>query len=114
MQLGNLRHRQLREAEALDIFGRALDVFKKAPGQADIMVPVALNNIAEIYKAQGRYQLAEERFIEALDLQEKKHGRDSVYLTSTLSNLGELRRAQGRLQEAEQLARRALTIREKR
>jgi hypothetical protein len=30
MQLGNLRHRQLREAEALDLFSRALEVFKNA------------------------------------------------------------------------------------
>ena len=69
MPLGNLRHRQSREAEALDIFSRALDAFKKAPGQADIMVPVALNNIAEVYKAQGLYQPAEARYLEALDLQ---------------------------------------------
>ena len=76
MQLGNVRHSQLREAEALDIYGQALEVFKRASGQADIMVPVVLNNIAEVYKAQGRLQLAEERFLEALALQEKRHGRD--------------------------------------
>jgi CHAT domain-containing protein/Tfp pilus assembly protein PilF len=103
----------LREAEALDIFNRSLDVFRNAAGKADIMIPVALNNIAEIYKSQGQLQLAEGRYLEALDLQEKQHGRDSLYLTSTLNNLGELRRLQGRLQEAEQLARRTLAIREK-
>src|SRR5713101_3336515 len=52
MQLGNVRHRQLREAEALDIYSHALEVFKRASGPADIMVPVALNNIAEVYKAK--------------------------------------------------------------
>ena len=44
------------------------------------MVPVALNNIAEVYKAQGRLPLAEERFLEALGLQEKRHGHDSLYV----------------------------------
>jgi tetratricopeptide (TPR) repeat protein len=63
LQLGNLRHRQLRETEALDLFTRALEVFRKASGQAEIMVPVALNNIAEVFQAQGRLQPAEQNFL---------------------------------------------------
>jgi CHAT domain-containing protein len=115
MQLGNLRHRQMRDAEAIDIFNRALTVFRNpnASGPADLMVATALNNIAEIYRAQGRLQPAEERFVEALSLEEKLFGADSVHVIAILSNLGELRREQGRLAEAEQLAQRSLTIREK-
>ena len=115
MQLGNLRHRQMRDAEAIDIFDRALAVFRNttASGQADFTVPVALNNIAEIYQTQGRLQPAEERFMEALSLLEKKLGADNVHVTAILSNLGELRHAQGRFAEAEQLTQRSLAIREK-
>jgi len=113
LQLGNIRYRQLRQAEALDIFTRALDVLRRSPGQADIMVPVTLNNIAEVYQAQGQLALAEGRFLEALDLQQKQQGRDSIYVAATLNNLGELRRLQGRLAEAEELARRTLEIRQK-
>jgi CHAT domain-containing protein/tetratricopeptide (TPR) repeat protein len=113
MTLGDVRYRQVRYAEALEIFSAALEVFRRFPQTRETAAPVALINIGEVLKDQGRLELAGERYREALAILEPRLGRDSPYLAITLSNLGDLYRLQGRLADAEAMARRTLETREK-
>ena len=73
----------------------------------------SLNNMAELYRAEGRYTEAELLFKRALALYEKASGPDHPDVSLPLSNIAGLYGDQGRYVEAEALYRRALAIREK-
>ena len=73
----------------------------------------SLNNLAELYRDQGRYAEAEPLYKRALAIREKALGPDHPDVGTSLNNLAELYRAQGRYAEAEPLYKRALAIREK-
>jgi hypothetical protein len=59
------------------------------------------NNLAELYRQQGRFDEAEPLQLRALGIVEKALGPDHPYLGMSLNNLAELYREQGRLDEAE-------------
>ena len=72
-----------------------------------------LDNLAELYGAQGRYADAELLYKRALEIREKAVGPDHTDTAMSLSNLAELYRAQGRYADAELLHKRSLAINEK-
>ena len=72
----------------------------------------SLNNLAELYRTQGRYAEAEPLYRRSLTIREAKLGPDHPDVATSLNNLAGLYRAQGRYAEAEPLYRRSLTIRE--
>jgi tetratricopeptide (TPR) repeat protein len=76
-------------------------------------VAASLNNLAQLYQAQGRYADAEPHYKRALAIYEKALGPDHPNLAASLNNLAELYRAQGRYADAEPLYKRALAIKEK-
>ena len=73
----------------------------------------SLNNLAELYQAQGRYAEAEPLYRRSLAIREKALGPEHPDVGTSLNNLAELYRAQGRYAEAEPLYRRSLAICEK-
>jgi CHAT domain-containing protein/Tfp pilus assembly protein PilF len=76
-------------------------------------VATGLNNLADLYRSEGRLAEAEPLFKRALEIIEKALGSDHPSLSMGLNNLGELYRSEGRYAEAELLYKRALTIAQK-
>jgi CHAT domain-containing protein len=92
---------------------RALASQEKALGPDHPEVATALNNLAVLYRAQGRYADAEPLYKRALAISEKALGSDHPTVAQWLNNLANLYRDQGRYADAEPLYRRALAIGEK-
>ena len=82
-------------------------------GPEDVRTGTALNNLAESYRAQGRYDEAEPLYRRALEIDEKTLRPEHPDLAIQLNNLANLLRDTGRYDEAEPLYRRALEISEK-
>src|SRR5262249_1004110 len=74
---------------------------------------LSLNNLGELYHAQGRYSDAEPLYKRSLATREKALGPDHPDVAVSLNNLAELYRTQGRYSDAEPLWKRALAIYEK-
>ena len=87
-------------AEAEKQFAAA---FKEAEGfgPEDPRLAKSLNNLAEVYSAQGRYANAEPLFKRALAIYEKALGPEHPNVATGLNNLALLYNAQGRYAEAE-------------
>jgi tetratricopeptide (TPR) repeat protein len=92
---------------------KAIEVAEKAFGADHPYVATSLNNLGELYKAQGRYAQAELLHKRSLAIREKALGADHPYVATSLNNLGELYKAQGQYAQAELLHKRSLAIREK-
>ena len=88
-------------------------VIEKALGLDHPFVATTLNNLAELYRSQGRYADAEPLYKRALEITEKAQGPDHSDVAATLNNLALLYQSQGRYAEAEPLYRRSLEIKEK-
>ena len=73
----------------------------------------SLNNLAGLYREQGKYAEAEPLYQRALKIDEKALGPDHPDVAIRLNNLAELYRAQGKYAAAEPLLQRALKIWEK-
>ena len=72
---------------------------------------VSLNNLAECYRAQGRYAEAEPRYRRALAIQEKALGPEHPDVATSLTSLAALYRATERIPAADALEKRAARIR---
>ena len=74
---------------------------------------LSLNNLAELYRAQGRYAEAEPLYKRSLAIKEKALGPEHPDVAKVLNNLAFLYDNQGRYADAESVYRRALAISEK-
>ncbi|MCW5206486.1 tetratricopeptide repeat protein, partial [Desulfobulbus sp. F5] len=83
---------------------------EKFLGKEHPHVAAALNNMAGLYRAQGKYAEAEPLLHRSLQIREDKLGKDHADVASTLRTLANLYRDQGRYAEAEPLFQRALSI----
>ncbi|WP_287699514.1 CHAT domain-containing protein, partial [Microcystis sp. M165S2] len=70
----------------------------------------SLNNLAELYRSQGRYSEAEPLYKQALAIIKQQLGDNHPDTAASLNNLAELYRVQGRYSEAEPLYKQALAI----
>ncbi len=70
----------------------------------------SLNNLAELYKSQGKYIEAEPLYQRAIAIDEKALGPEHPGLATDLNNLAGLYWAQGKYAEAVPLYQRALAI----
>ena len=73
----------------------------------------SLNNLAALYRTQGRYAEAEPLYKRSLAIREKALGPDHPDVAQSLNNLAVLYEEQGRYADAEPLYKRSLAIREK-
>lgn len=117
-----------RLAEGAPIMGRCLAIYQalsehhsgsvgltpgaKADEPAQVLLAIALNNAAELLRAQGLVDAAEPLLIQALSLRESTLGPQNPSVAEALSNLGMLWKAQGRLEEAEPHLKRCIEIKE--
>ncbi|MFM7425444.1 MAG: tetratricopeptide repeat protein [Elainella sp.] len=119
-QLARVYRNRLNRGEAANYpteAAKAIRYFEKAIAlQTDLDLPLdlatSLNNLAGLYRAQGRYAEAEPLLLRALDITEQQLGAGHPHVARGLNNLAELYRAQGRYAEAELLHLRALDITE--
>ena len=82
-------------------------------GPEDPRLATSLNNLGELYRAQGKYAEAEPLSRRALAIDEKALGSEHPDVATDLNNLALLSYNQGKYAEAETLNQRALAIREK-
>src|SRR4029077_19901244 len=98
-------YNQGRFSEALPLAQRALAIREKALPLDHPDVAVSLNNLAELYRAQGRYADAEplgtRAHKRALAIEEKALDPDHPDVAVLLNSLAELYRAQDRYADAE-------------
>jgi len=97
-----------RYEEALDIYHKAVALMPE--GSDDL--PPALNNMAEVMRALGRFRDAESLHRRVLAMREARYGTGHEDVAQSLNNLGEVLRDQRRLRAAEDAERRALSIAE--
>ena len=71
------------------------------------------SNLADVYKAQARYDEAEAQYKRALEMAEKTGGPSSLLVALILNNLTKVYEDQSRFEEVEEASARALAIREK-
>ena len=85
-------------------------IFEKAFGPEHPDLAINLNNLGNLYRAQGRYSEAEALSKRSLAIAEKALGPEHPDVGESLNNLAELYHAQGRYAEALPLMKRALVI----
>jgi len=99
--------------EAEPLLQHALAIYEKAMGPDHPEVATSLNNLAALYKNQGKYNEAEPLYQRSLAIREKALGRDHPDVAQSLNNLATLYHSRGKYSEAEPLYQRSLAIREK-
>jgi tetratricopeptide (TPR) repeat protein len=75
---------------------------------SDVILAATLNNLAELYKEEGRYADTEPLYKRVLAINEKALGPDHPDVALALNNLAGLYSAQGRHADAEPLYKWAL------
>ncbi|HEY9775417.1 MAG TPA: tetratricopeptide repeat protein [Planktothrix sp.] len=98
-----------RWADAERDFKNAL-VHAEALGQEDHRLPLTLNNLANCYRQQGRFEEAEPLYKRALTVKTSQVGPVSYDLIPILENYAKMLRGAGRDEEAEKMDYKALVI----
>ena len=73
-------------------------------------VATSLNNLADLYRAQGKYAEAEPLYLRALAIREKQLGAEHPHVANSLNSLAILYQSQGKYTEAEPLYQKAIAI----
>jgi tetratricopeptide (TPR) repeat protein len=103
-----------RFKEAEENYKKAIELQKKAGMTENSDYATSLNNLAGLYKAQGKYDLAEPLYQEALRIFEKVFGdKDYPEYATSLNNLALLYSDQGKYEQAESRYLEALEIKKK-
>jgi tetratricopeptide (TPR) repeat protein len=97
-------------ADAQFLDERALALYEQVVGPDHPDIALSLNNLAMLYRAQGRYGAAEPLLQRALALVERVEGPNHPHVAVSLNNLALLYRVQGRYEVAEPLLQRALAL----
>ena len=72
-----------------------------------------MNNLAELYRSQGRYSEAEPLYQEALRFKKKQFGQEHPTVLALLNNIAVLYKDWGRYSEAEKFCNQSLQLRKK-
>jgi len=110
-QAGLAAYKQGKYAESTRHLKAALQAAESF-GATDKRFAASLNNLAMLYRSQGRYAEAEPLYKRAFAIWEKTLGPEHPYTAQSLDNLAELHLAQGQYREAETLFKQALAIKE--
>lgn len=97
-----------RHAAACNAFGAALQLREQDLGPTHIDVAASLNNLAEAYKAEQRYDEALPLLVRAHEVRAQVLGQSDVATARGLNSLGDLYRAMGLYEAAEATLRLAL------
>lgn len=110
---GNYLLRRADYAQAERLLRRALELYEFNLGTEHPDTARSLDNLAELYRLQGRYAEAEPLQRHALAIRERVQGSERPDTAHSLNNLALLLSNEGKDADAEPLYRRALAIREK-
>ena len=91
---------QREKSEAL--YKKALVIREKALGLEHPSTATSYNNLAELYRVQGRYDEAEPLFIKALVIREKALGLEHPDTAGSYNSLGVFYANQGKFAEAKE------------
>ncbi len=105
-------HQQADYAQAEKLFLAALKEAEKF-GEQDPRFAASLNNLAELYRAQGKYAQAEPLFQRALIVLTRAVGPEHPHVATLLENYARMLRALNRHDEAKMMEARAQVIRAK-
>lgn len=92
---------------------KALQIRENVLAAENPEIASSLNNIALLYKAQGKYEQAITIEITALDIREKLLGTEHENTSDSLTNLAMMYYSHGKYEQAEPLLLRAVEIKEK-
>ena len=106
-------HQAGKYAQATEIAKRVVAIYERQLGPGHRDVGTALNNLAELYRIQGRAAEAEPLFRRGLAIRERALGPGHPDVAQTLNNLAWLYQVQGRYPESESSFRRGIAIIEK-
>jgi tetratricopeptide (TPR) repeat protein len=126
--LAKLYRTQGKYAEAETLYKQEIDILEKLPRYIVAVPPVgnsiqvpntlalfslgnSLNNLADLYRVQGKYTEAEPLYKRSLKMMEKALGLNHPSVADVLDNLAMCCRKTGKLDEAENLEVRARKIR---
>jgi tetratricopeptide (TPR) repeat protein len=120
-RLGMLHYNRLQAGEhedylaeynlAIDDFRQAINILRKLSDKPNNDLANSLNNLAELYRSQGKWAEAEPLYKQALNIRRELFGnRPNNDLATSLNNLAGLYESQERLAEAEILYNEALKI----
>ncbi|MEM8717231.1 MAG: toll/interleukin-1 receptor domain-containing protein, partial [Cyanobacteria bacterium P01_G01_bin.4] len=105
---GHYLNERTQDSEAEPLFQDALAMRKRLLGDEHPAVARSLNNLAGLYKDQGRYSEAEPLLQEALVMRKRLLGTEHPAVATSLNNLAALYDDQGRYSDAEPLLLQAL------
>jgi tetratricopeptide (TPR) repeat protein len=111
LERGECRDYQQELALAIKYFSKAANLQKELGLEEGFAS--TLNNLAELYRTQGRYDQAEPLYLQALELRKRLLGEDHPDVATSLNNLAELYNSQGRYDRAEPLCLQALELRKR-
>lgn len=97
-------------SQAEPLYLNSLAIYEKTLGEEHPLVATSLNNLAELYRIQGKYTEAEPLYLRSLAIREKALGKDHPDVAISLNNLAVLYDSQGKPDKAEPLYQRSLTI----
>lgn len=112
MEAGEQAYRQGRYAEAEKALRAALNEAERF-GPQDPRLAASFNNLAALYRAQGKYAEAEPLYKRALAIREKVLGPEHPAVATSLENYAALLPKMDRQAEAEEFEARARAIRAK-
>jgi tetratricopeptide (TPR) repeat protein len=85
-------------------------MYQRLLGEEHPYVAMSLNNLALLYRSQGKYEEAKPLFRSALEKRKRLLGEEHPDVAKSQWSLGALYQNQGRYSEAEALYRQALII----
>jgi tetratricopeptide (TPR) repeat protein len=96
--------------DAMEMYGKALEIRKKTLGEDHFTVAVTYNNMAGVLQLQGKLDDAMEMYGKALEIRKKTLGEDHFTVAVTYNNMAIVLKSQGKLDDAIKLYRKALEI----
>ena len=99
--------------ESQTVLEQCLEIRERLLPKDDLDLAKTLNNLAVLYKMQGKHKKAELLFKRSLGIVEKALGNDHPDVATILNNFSDLYRSQGKNKDAETLNQRSLDIIEK-
>lgn len=110
--VGNFYHKQKNYNREAEMYGAAMKIFEKQPGNYGDLLRYYSDQLARVYAEEGKFDRAETLFKRALVLGETIPGRDKTYVVpQTLAGLADLYSAQGRYDEAETAQKKRIEMR---
>lgn len=112
IQLAKQKLETGNDADAEELFRKALEIGDRVLGAEDPQLNFLLNDLTRLYLRQSAYASAEPLLLRLLEMKRSK-GDDHPEVATVLASLANVRQSLGHHESAEQLWRRVLDIRER-